>query len=122
MSLAGSRRYVLSEWRRNLLIMAQVVVPMEFFHMKEVLFRASFSYDDEDFAEVVSDFSSGKPSRSEKSIANLMYSVAKFGGIEDMVTSRIKLEDVTQKGFEELVQNKDYHIKILVTPKLELLV
>ncbi|CAO2654538.1 Nn.00g112710.m01.CDS01 [Neocucurbitaria sp. VM-36] len=82
-----------------------LTVPMEFFHLKEIMFRASMSYDDEDFAEVVSDFSS-----------------AKFGDIEDMVTSRIKLEDVTEKGFEELVQNRDYHVKILVTPKPELLV
>ena len=50
-----------------------------------------------------------------------MQIVAKFQGIEEMVTSRIRLEDVTQQGFEELVQNKDYHIKILVTPKPELL-
>lgn len=38
-----------------------------------------------------------------------------------MVTSRIGLDDVSQRGFEELVQNKDHHIKILVTPKSELL-
>lgn len=34
-----------------------------------------------------------------------------------MVTSRIPLEDVVHKGFEELVSNKDDHTKILVTPK-----
>ena len=36
-----------------------------------------------------------------------------------MVKSRIALEDVIQKGFEELVSNKDNHIKILVMPKRE---
>jgi len=38
-----------------------------------------------------------------------------------MVTSRIHLDDVVTKGFEELLNNKDDHIKILVTPKPELL-
>jgi hypothetical protein len=32
------------------------------------------------------------------------------------------LEDVVAKGFEELTNNKDFQIKILVTPKAELLV
>jgi (R,R)-butanediol dehydrogenase / meso-butanediol dehydrogenase / diacetyl reductase len=34
-----------------------------------------------------------------------------------LVTSRIQLEDIKDKGFEELVRNKDDQIKILVTPK-----
>ena len=38
-----------------------------------------------------------------------------------MVTSRISLEDVVEKGFTELIENKDEHVKILVTPKKELL-
>ena len=41
----------------------------------------------------------------------------KYDGYEGMVTSRIPLEDVVAKGFEELINNKDEHIKILVTPK-----
>lgn len=34
-----------------------------------------------------------------------------------MVTSRIQLDDIKEKGFEELVRHKDNHIKIMVTPK-----
>jgi len=34
-----------------------------------------------------------------------------------MMTSRISLEDVVSKGFEELVNNKDDQIKILISPK-----
>lgn len=34
-----------------------------------------------------------------------------------MITSRIHLEDVVEKGFKELITNKDKHVKILVTPK-----
>lgn len=37
------------------------------------------------------------------------------------MTGRISLEDVVTKGFDELINNKDEHIKILVTPKKELL-
>jgi (R,R)-butanediol dehydrogenase/meso-butanediol dehydrogenase/diacetyl reductase len=33
-----------------------------------------------------------------------------------MVTSKIYIDDIVTKGFEELVNNKDQHIKILVTP------
>ncbi|KAJ4288951.1 hypothetical protein N0V90_011293 [Kalmusia sp. IMI 367209] len=62
------------------------------------------SYDDQDFAEVVRDFSLGR-----------------YEGVEEMVTSRVGLDNVVQQGFEELIRNKDYHIKILVTPKAELL-
>ena len=37
------------------------------------------------------------------------------------MTGRISLEDVVSKGFTELIDNKDEHVKILVTPKKELL-
>lgn len=58
------------------------------------------SYTNDDFRETVEAFVAGK-----------------FKGVQDMVTDRIQLEDVASKGFEELVKNKDAHIKILVTPK-----
>lgn len=32
-----------------------------------------------------------------------------------MVTGRIYIDDISTKGFEELVKNKDQHIKIMVT-------
>lgn len=35
-----------------------------------------------------------------------------------MVTSRIPLEDTVHGGFEELVNNRDSHVKILISPKL----
>jgi hypothetical protein len=38
-----------------------------------------------------------------------------------MVTARIALEDTKAHGFDELVNNKDKHIKILVTPRRDLL-
>ncbi|KAG9770297.1 hypothetical protein KCU88_g6631, partial [Aureobasidium melanogenum] len=42
-----------------------------------------------------------------------------FKGYEQMVTSRIPLEEVVSKGFEELVNNRDDHIKILISPKIQ---
>lgn len=38
-----------------------------------------------------------------------------------MVTGRISVEDVVEKGFKELINNKDQHIKIMVTPNKSLL-
>lgn len=46
--------------------------------------------------------------------------IGKFKGAEGMVTGRISLEDVQDKGFEQLVKHKDNQTKILVTPKREL--
>jgi hypothetical protein len=35
-----------------------------------------------------------------------------------MVTSRIHVNDIVTKGLDELVQHKDKHIKIMVTPDM----
>lgn len=42
----------------------------------------------------------------------------KLQNYEQMVTSRIPLEDTVHGGFEELVNNRDSHVKILISPKL----
>ena len=41
----------------------------------------------------------------------------KLTGYEKMVTGRINLEDIVEKGLKELINNKEEHIKILVSPK-----
>ena len=43
--------------------------------------------------------------------------VGKLAGYEKMITGRIDVADVVEKGFNELINNKDKHIKILVSPK-----
>ncbi|KAH8809290.1 threonine dehydrogenase [Xylogone sp. PMI_703] len=68
--------------------------------VKELVLKSSLAYDDKDFRETVEAFVAGK-----------------FKDIGNMITSRISLEDVVEKGFEELLTNRDGHIKILVTPK-----
>ena len=47
--------------------------------------------------------------------------LGKFKGAESMITSRIALDDVVEQGFDQLVQFKDKHSKIIATPKPELL-
>jgi hypothetical protein len=47
----------------------------------------------------------------------LIHELGKFNGVEKMVTSRIHIDEISTKGFEELVTNKDQHIKILVTTR-----
>lgn len=69
---------------------------------KEITVKAAFAYTNKDFKETVDAFIASK-----------------FKGVEKMVTSRISLEDIAVKGFDELVSNKDEHIKVLVTPKKE---
>lgn len=36
---------------------------------------------------------------------------------EPMITGKIKIDDIVEKGFKELINNKDSNIKIIVTPK-----
>jgi (R,R)-butanediol dehydrogenase/meso-butanediol dehydrogenase/diacetyl reductase len=36
---------------------------------------------------------------------------------DPMITARIKLEDIVDKGFKELLANREKHIKILVSPQ-----
>jgi (R,R)-butanediol dehydrogenase/meso-butanediol dehydrogenase/diacetyl reductase len=60
-------------------------------------------------------------------IGTLAYTLDDFMGVcallangsisaEPMITGKIELDDIVAKGFEELVNNKDAHIKILVKP------
>jgi len=81
-----------------------MTLPMGSFMLKQITVKASMSYTDQDFAETVELFKAGR-----------------FKGYEKMVTDRIALEDVVTKGFEELVNHKDDHIKILVTPRASIL-
>jgi len=60
-------------------------------------------------------------------IGTLAYTVDDFQGVANLlatgqlktaplITGRIKLDDLIEKGFEELVNNKDANIKIIVSP------
>lgn len=47
----------------------------------------------------------------------LTVATGKFRGIERMIIRRIYIDEIVLRGFRELVQSKDEHIKILVTPR-----
>ena len=47
-----------------------------------------------------------------------MMASGRLAGYERMVTGRIGLDDIVTKGFEELINRKDEHVKILVTPRM----
>ncbi|WP_198541570.1 2,3-butanediol dehydrogenase [Mycobacteroides chelonae] len=65
---------------------------------KEIDYTASNAYSRGTFAEVISCISSGRLTP------------------EPMVTSKIKLDDIVESGFGELLANRDRHVKILVHP------
>lgn len=58
------------------------------------------TYDDKDFCPTVKDFMDQK-----------------FSGRGRIIRTRIALQDFKEKGFEQLVWNKDEQIKILATPR-----
>lgn len=93
------------------------------FMTKEITFKASFSYTDQDFAEVVNAFGEGMEDRPQFFYVTargiMLTAVGRYKGVEKMATSRTLLDDVVEKGFKELISNKDDHIKILVTPRKE---
>ncbi|KAI1615919.1 chaperonin 10-like protein [Exophiala viscosa] len=81
-----------------------MAVPMWDFLSKDITILSAMAYNDQDFSEVVQMLAEGK-----------------FHGYEKLVSTRISLEDLVEKGFKELVHNKDAHLKILVTPKQDTL-
>ena len=80
-------------------------VPFWKFFIKEIKMIGSFCYNMIDFAETMDLLAQGK-----------------FGDFPKMITGRISLEDVAEKGFRQLIENKDDHVKILVTAKKDLLI
>jgi len=81
-----------------------LIIPFYEFMMKELNIASSIIYNEVDFKETVDAFSSGK-----------------FKGVEKMVTDRVYLDDIKEKGFEALIKRTETQIKILVTPKQGLL-
>ncbi|KAK7214217.1 hypothetical protein V2G26_021395 [Clonostachys chloroleuca] len=80
----------------------KVALPCQMMLLRELKVTSSLAYNDADFSEVVDAFISGQ-----------------FNGAEKMVTGRISLQEVVQKGFEHLVHQKDKHMKIAVSPKIQ---
>ena len=92
-----------------------MVMPFIKFILKEITSKCSLAYNDKDFKDTIDAFVAGQL-RPLVAAFILIEGPGKFKGLEKMVTSRIHIDDVSEKGFEELVNNKDHHIKILITP------
>ena len=79
-------------------------VPIKFAMYRELTIKFSLGNNDNDYREVVEDFVAGK-----------------FGGASSLITRRLPVEDLVEKGLEELVRNKDDHVKIVATWRKDLL-
>ncbi|KXT17341.1 hypothetical protein AC579_3841 [Pseudocercospora musae] len=78
-----------------------IIIPCWKFLHKHVTMKGTLIFGDDDMEEVMEMMVDGK-----------------LKGYEKMITGRIALDDIVEKGFEELINNKDEHIKILVQPRL----
>ncbi|KAK2733651.1 hypothetical protein FQN55_003289 [Onygenales sp. PD_40] len=79
-----------------------LTLPFAHFISKELTFKAFLAYNENDFKETVTAFNAGH-----------------FAGVERMITRRVHLEDIVEKGFKELTENAGNHIKILATARKE---
>jgi threonine dehydrogenase-like Zn-dependent dehydrogenase len=79
-------------------------VPMQFAMFRELTIKFSLGNNDNDYRQVVEDFAAGK-----------------FAGAAALITRRLPVEDLAEKGLEELVRNKDDHVKIVATWRKDLL-
>lgn len=79
-------------------------IPMQFAMFREITIKFSLGNNDQDYAGVVEDFIAGK-----------------FEGAKALITRRLPVEDLVEKGLEELVRNKDDHVKIVATWRKDLL-
>ncbi|KAL4734371.1 chaperonin 10-like protein [Aspergillus similis] len=78
-----------------------MTLPLTPFMWKEIMYKCSLAYNQDDFKDVVNAFVAGR-----------------FQGVEKMITNRLSLEDIVEKGFKQLIKPNE-HIKILATPKHE---
>ncbi|KKK19788.1 hypothetical protein AOCH_004160 [Aspergillus ochraceoroseus] len=80
-----------------------ITLPILPFLKKEITYKCSLAYDQEDFKQTVAAFVAGR-----------------FEGVETMISRRVLLDEIVEKGFKELTQPNN-HIKILATPRVDLL-
>ena len=79
-------------------------LPLQFAMFRELTINFSLGNNDSDYREVVEDFVAGR-----------------FAGVEALITRRLPVEDLAEKGLEELVKNKDDHVKVVASWRKDLL-
>lgn len=85
-----------------------------YFMRKELTYKSFLAYDDADFKATVAAFTEGID-RNYMLLSTANYETGRFAGVERMITRRIALEELVEKGFKTLLQNPDEHIKIVAT-------
>jgi (R,R)-butanediol dehydrogenase/meso-butanediol dehydrogenase/diacetyl reductase len=93
-----------------------MVVPFWDFLFKDITIRPALAYTKEEFAKVIQMLSEGASS-IKILMSFLLTPIGKFDGYTKLISTRIGLSDLVEKGFKELIDKKDKHLKILVTPK-----
>ncbi|KIW66363.1 chlorophyll synthesis pathway protein BchC [Phialophora macrospora] len=98
-----------------------ISIPFMQFFLKEIKFSSSCCYNANDFRETMELVANGMLRMiSPTSYMSTLLNDSTKGQVknyEQMVTTRIALEDTVRGGFEELINNKDNHVKILISPK-----
>ena len=79
-------------------------IPMQFAMFREITIKFSLGNNDNDYRDVVEDFIASK-----------------FSGVEKLITRRLPVKDLAEKGLNELVNHKDDHVKIVATWRKDLL-
>lgn len=77
-----------------------ILVPWREMMMANVTMRGSTGYDAVDWREVIEELGEGR-----------------FPGIEKTITGMVNIDEAVEKGFKALVNDKEKHVKILVSPK-----
>lgn len=81
--------------------------------------------NDDDYREVVEDFVAGKFKGAENLITRRLPVQVSFLGYnttrDSCLFNPIVLQDLVEKGLEELVHNRDEHVKIVATWKNDML-
>ncbi|KAJ5388793.1 hypothetical protein N7509_011334 [Penicillium cosmopolitanum] len=91
-------------------------LPVNDFMYKEVRYMGAALYDEQSFLDVMQALSTGKYCL-DAMMVYLDYSDQLLAGHlrpEKMITSRVSLRDVVDKGFQALLDHRDEHCKIIV--------
>lgn len=98
---------IVSVWEKKPVIDAFAMVLFE----KQVL--GAVVYEDGDFTAVIDAIVSGKSIVSDVRVSWLTWPLGEIQP-RPMITSKIRMDEVVEKGFQALINEKDKHVKILV--------
>lgn len=82
--------------------------------MKESSYKSVLGYSHKDFQAVIENLASGKVLMKDRSIEYMLTNI--IGAIKpsQMITRKIKLENVVEDGIKTLIRDKNNQVKVLV--------